>query len=102
MYLVMCRCKDMAMGQTLLMHGGLLCIAVRLSVCDYTKNNNSLKRIHIFRTIWVRVTKLRFDLEFKGHMGQGQRSRGSRSNKGSKQRQMGSRQCQVASFINKI
>ena len=31
-------------------------------------------------------------------MGQGQRSRGSRSNKGSKQRQVGSRQHQVASF----
>ncbi len=45
---------------------------------------------------------LRFDLEVKGHMGQGQRSRGSRSNEGSKQRQVGSRQRQVASFFSEI
>ena len=40
-----------------------------------------------------------FDLEVKGHTGQGQRSHRSRSNKGHKQRQVGSRQCQVASFV---
>ena len=44
------------------------------------------------------VISLRFDLEVKGHMGQGQMSRGSRSNKGSKQRQVGSWQRQVASL----
>ena len=44
----------------------------------------------------------RFDLEVKGHMGQGQRSRGSRSNGGSKQRHVGSQQRQVASFIFQI
>ncbi len=54
-----------------LMHGGLLCVTFRLSVCP----------------------------PVKGHMGQGQRSRGSRSNEGYKQRQVGSRQRQVASFF---
>ena len=45
------------------------------------------------------VILLRFDLEVKGHLGQGQRSRWSRSNKGTKERQMGSRQRQVASYF---
>ncbi len=45
------------------------------------------------------IISLRFALEVKGHMGQGQRSCGSRSNKGSQQRQVGSRQRQVASFF---
>ena len=40
----------------------------------------------------------RFALEVKGHMGHSQRSYGSRSNKGSKQRQVGSQQRQVASL----
>ncbi len=35
-------------------------------------------------------------------MGQGQRSRRSRSNKGSLQRQVGSRQRQVASFVLRV
>ncbi len=54
----------------MLMHGGLLSVAfrlsVRLSVClslyQKSLDNNSLeknyeKKIHIFRTVWVRVTK---------------------------------------------
>ncbi len=45
------------------------------------------------------VILLKFDLEVKGHMGQGQRSCGSRSNKSTKQRQVGSRQRQVATFF---
>ncbi len=47
------------------------------------------------------VISLRFDLEVKVHMGQGQKSCGSRSTKGSKQRQVGSRQRQVAWFPNR-
>ena len=42
---------------------------------------------------------LRFDLEVKGHMGQGQRSHGSRSNRDSIQRYVSSQQRQVASFV---
>ncbi len=38
-------------------------------------------------------------VKFKGHMGQGQRSHRSRSNKDSKQRQVGSHQRQVASLL---
>ena len=52
------------------------------------------------------VVYLIVDLEVKGHkcqgqrhMGQGQRSHWSRLNKDSKQRQVGSQQRQVASFI---
>ncbi len=56
-----------------------------------------LKKRDFFQGFFV--ISLRFDLEVKGHMGQGQRSRGSRSNKGSKERQVGSRQRQVASLI---
>ena len=44
---------------------------------------------------------LRFDFEVKDHMGQCQRSHGLRSNKGSKQRQVGA-QLQVASFAQCI
>ncbi len=40
-----------------------------------------------------------FDLEVKGHMGLGQRSHWSRSNKDPKQRQVGSQQRQVAFFL---
>ena len=56
--------------------------------------NNGVKTYKFF------VISLRFDLEVKGHMAQDQRSRESRSNEGSKQRQMGSRQHQVASFLS--
>ncbi len=42
------------------------------------------------------VISLTFDLEVKGHMNQGQRAHGSRSNKGPKQRQVDTRQRQVA------
>ncbi len=55
-----------------------------------------LEKRDIFQGFFV--ISLRFDLEVKGHMGQGQRSCGSRSNKDSKQSQVGSRQHQVASF----
>ncbi len=41
-------------------------------------------------------------VKVKGHMGQVQRSNWPRSNKGSKQRQVGSHQCQVASFNHYI
>ncbi len=40
------------------------------------------------------------DLEVKGHKYQGQTSHGSRSNKDTKQRQVGSQQRQVASFTS--
>ncbi len=55
-----------------------------------------LKKRDFFQGFFV--ISLRYDLEVKGHMGQGQRSRGSRSNKGSKERQVGSQQRQVASL----
>ncbi len=56
----------------------------------------NLEKLDFFQGFFV--ISFRFDLEVKGQMGQGQRSRGSRSNEGSKQRQVGSRQRQVASF----
>ncbi len=59
-----------------------VCPSVCLSLYQKSLDNNSLEK----------------NLEVKGHMGQGQRSRGSRSNEGSKQRQVGSRQRQVASL----
>ncbi len=48
--------------------------------------------------IFSRIS-LRLDLDVRGHIGQGQRSHGSRSNKVSKKRQVGSRQRQVAAFL---
>ncbi len=59
-----------------------------------------LEKLDFFQGFFV--ISLRFDLEVKGRLGQGQRSRGSRSDEGSKQRQVGSRQRQVASFSSNI
>ncbi len=75
------------------MHGGLLCVlAFRLCV--------TIPKAILDPTGAPVTRGPPIDLEVKGHMGQGQRSCGSRSNKGPKQRQVGSRQCQVASLLN--
>ncbi len=73
-----------------------VCPSVSLSVClwlyqNSIDNNSREKNSYL---------SLRFDHEVKGHMCQGQRSRGSRSNKGYWKRQVGSRQRQVASLIH--
>ena len=76
-----------------LMHGWLLYNAFCLSICLSVDIN------FIQGTVFMRIIiTLTCDVEVKGHIGQGQRSRGPRSNKGCKQRQVGSQQCQVASF----
>ena len=70
-------------------------VPVQENACHMCKSHGGLTanvKLHFF------VIFLTCDTKVKGHLGQGQRSHESRSNKGSKQRYMGSRQCQVASF----
>ena len=75
---------------------------MKVKVIGQRSRSPCWKNVIFFKGFFV--ISLRFDLRFevKCHMGQGQRSRGSRSNKGSKQRQVGPRQRQVASLCKAL
>ena len=63
------------------------------------RSRSTCKQTCFYRPCTVHLT---CNLEAKGHKYQGQRSHRSRSNKDSKQRQVGSQQRQVASFLSEM